>query len=152
VLDLRFAKGDDATAATLRAWVMFNASAKAPVLALENRETSPALRAAIAAGSAPGLILLAPRSAQLTADIEVPVSPELDRKAYLALEKGATLESLLTDNPEKPRVDEAYLEKEHIPDSEAPEIPDYKPQPPLVDPLLQRAVQVHRGLVALKRL
>jgi hypothetical protein len=81
------------------------------------------------------------------------VAPEDDRKAYDALEKGADVRSLLSDYPDKPRIDEAYLEKEHIADSEAPEVPTDKPLPPrpTVDALLQRAVQLHRGLLALKR-
>ena len=154
VLDLRFAKSDDAAAATLRAWVMFNATPRTPVFVIENAGTASALRAAIAPGAAQGLVVLAPASAKLAPDIEVRVSPETDRKAYEALEKGSSLESLLTDYPDKPRIDEAYLEKEHIPDSQAPDVPEGKPQTPLplVDLLLQRAVQLHRGLAALKRL
>jgi hypothetical protein len=82
------------------------------------------------------------------------VSPEDDRRAYDALEKGADVQSLLSDYPAKPRIDEAYLEKEHIADSDSPEIPTDKPLParPLVDAMLQRAVQLHRGLLALKRI
>ncbi len=81
------------------------------------------------------------------------VSPEDDKRAYDALESGASVESLLSDYPDKPRIDEAYLEKEHLSDSDAPDLPTDKPPPPkpLVDALLQRAVQLHRGLVALKR-
>ena len=45
----------------------------------------------------------------------------------------------------------AYLEKEHIADSEAPDVPADKGGPPLTDKVLQRAVQLHRGLLALKR-
>ena len=154
VLDLRFAKADDAAAATLKAWVMFNSTPRTPVFAIENAGTAPALRAAIAPSGAQGLVVLAPVSARLAPDIEVAVSPETDQKAYDALEKGASLEALLTDYPDKPRIDEAYLEKEHIPDSQAPDVPTDKPQaaPPLVDLLLQRAVQLDRGLIALKRL
>jgi len=154
VLDLRFAKSDEASAGALKAWLMFNATPRTPIFAIENAGTAPALRAAIAPNVAQGLIVLAPLSAKLAPDIEVAVSPEIDQKAYAALEKGASLESLLTDYPDKPRIDEAFLEKEHIPDSQAPDVPTDKPQAPLplVDLLLQRAVQLHRGLIALKRL
>jgi hypothetical protein len=153
VLDLRFATADEPSCAALAAWIRFNSSAHTPVFVLENSSTSPALVAALPAGS-PGLVIVAPGSAKLAADVAVAVSAETDRKAYDAAEKGATLDSLLHDYPEKPRLDEAYLEKEHLSDSE--ELDDIAERPgppmPLVDALLQRALQLHRGLLALKRL
>lgn len=153
VLDLRFAAADAAQAGALSAWIKFNATPKSPVFVLENAGTSRALRAAVASGT-PGVIVLAPRSQSPAPDIAVDVSAEADRQAYDALDKGAALDSLLHDYPDKPRVDEAYLDKEHIPDSAAPDaVSDAPPPPmPLVDALLQRAVQLHRGLVALKQL
>jgi hypothetical protein len=153
VLDLRFGRADESSASALRAWFRFNASARTPILVLENGATSPSLLACVPMGSG-GIIVLAPESAKLGADIAVRVAPAADRIAYDALEKGASVDSLLRDFPEKPRVDEAYLDKEHLSDSEAPEVPTEKPKipPPLVDAMLQRAVQIHRGLIALKRI
>ncbi len=154
VLDLRYAKSDDAGGASLRAWIAFNASAKVPVLVIENASTATSLKAVLASNGTTGLVVLAPESSKLDADVLVPVSPSADRAGFEALEKGTPIESLLSDYPDKPRIDEAYLEKAHIPDSEAPEVPGEKDLPPrpLTDPLLQRAVQLHRGLVALKRI
>ena len=154
VLDLRYARGDEAASAALKAWIAFNASPKAPVFVIENSGTATALKAALSGNATTGLILLAPESAKLDVDVAVPVAAAVDRRAYEALENGASLESLLSDNPDKPRIDEAYLEREHISDSESPEVPSDKTLPPrpLVDLLLQRAVQLHRGLLALKRL
>jgi hypothetical protein len=152
ILDLRYAKSDEIAASALRDWVKFNVSVHAPVFVLENAATDPALLATLPGGGQPGLIVLAPLSDKIGPDIAVRVTAAQDRKAYEALEKGADVTSLLSDYPDKPRIDEAYLEKEHIPDSESPEVPtDHLPARPLVDPLLQRAVQLHRGLVALKR-
>lgn len=153
VLDLRFARSDEASCAALAAWIRFNAAARTPVFVLENASTSPALLAAVPQG-APGLVVLAPRSARLGPDIPVAVSADADRKAYEAAEKGAPLDSLLHDYPDKPRTDEAYLEKEHLSDSDAPDSAADLPAPPmpLVDSLLQRAVQLHRGLLALRRI
>ena len=153
VLDLRFARSDEPSCAALGAWIRFNASARTPVFVLENSETSPALLAVVP-GGLPGLVVLAPRAEKLVADIAVAVSADADRKAYEAADKGAPLESLIHDYPEKPRVDEAYLEKEHLSDSDALDSVADKPGPPmpLVDAVLQRAVQLHRGLLALKRL
>ena len=154
ILDLRFAKAGESEAATLRAWVKFNVSTHTPIFILENSSTASSLLAALPGNGPSGLIVLAPASARTSPDITVRVSPEDDKRAYDALESGAAVESLLRDYPDKPRVDEAYLEKEHIADSEAPELPTDKPLPPkpLVDAMLQRALQLHRGLLALKRL
>ena len=154
VLDVRFAKASETDAWALRAWVRFNAAARTPIFVLENEATAVALRAALQGSGPAGIIVLAPASAGIAADITVRVAPDTDRRAYDAVEKGAPIESLLADNPEKPRVDEEYLEKEHLSDSDAPDVAPGKPSPspPLVDAMLQRAVQLHRGLIALKRL
>jgi hypothetical protein len=153
VLDLRYASSDAASAGALGAWIRFNASERTPVFVLENASTGASILAAVPAAT-PGVIVLAPRASKLAADIEVSVEPAADRRAYEAVEKGAPVDSLLHDYPDKPRVDEAFLDKEHIPDSEAPESASDSPPPPMpmTDALLQRAVQLHRGLVALKRL
>ncbi len=154
VLDLRFAKSNEIDASALRAWVSFNVSPHTPIFVLENAATSPSLLAVLTGSGPAGLIVLAPESARMAPDIAVRVSAEADQRAYDALDKGATVQSLLSDNPGKPRVDEEYLEKEHIADSEAPELGAGRPAPtaPLVDAMLQRAVQLHRGLVALRKL
>ena len=153
VLDLRFATSDAFSCAALGAWIRLNATARTPFFVLENSATSPALVAAVPAGS-PGLVVVAPKSAGLAPDVAVAVSAEADRKGYDAAEKGAALDTLIHDYPDKPRLDEAYLEKEHLSDSE--ELDDIADRPgppmPLVDAVLQRAVQLHRGLLALKRL
>ncbi len=154
VLDLRYAKADEMGASVLKDWVMLNVSPRTPFFILENAQTDPALLAVLPAKGPAGLVVLAPVSARIAPAIAVQVNPEDDRRAYDALEKGADVQSLLSDFPDKPRIDEAYLEKEHIADSDAPDIPSDKPLPPrpLVDAMLQRAVQLHRGLLALKKL
>jgi hypothetical protein len=154
VLDLRYAKSDAPSAVTLRDWIKFNVTQHTPVFVLENAETDTALLAALPGGGQAGILVLAPISKSVFPDIAVHVTGAQDRKAYDALEKGADIKSLLSDDPEKPRVDEAYLEKEHIADSDAPETASDKPAParPLTDPVLQRAVQLHRGLLALKKI
>jgi hypothetical protein len=154
VLDLRFAKSDGAAASLLGAWVRFNASATTPVFVLENSDTSASLLSLFTGAGNGGVIVLAPAAEKLSPTVSVHVDADTDRRAYQAVEKGASLPSLLADNPGKERIDEAYLEKEHIADSDAPDIETDKPSPPspLVDFMLQRAVQLHRGLVALKRI
>jgi hypothetical protein len=154
ILDLRYAKSDELGASALKSWVMFNVAPHSPIFVLENAGTDPALLAVFPARGPVGLVVLAPKSARIGPNVAVAVSPEDDRRAYDALEKGADIRSLLSDYPDKPRIDEAYLEKEHIADSDAPEIPTDKPLPPrpMVDEMLQRAVQLHRGLVGLKKI
>jgi hypothetical protein len=154
VIDLRYAKSDEGSAAALRAWVRFNVSAHSPIFILENSQTDPALLAALPANGQAGLFVLAPASARIAPDFSVHVGEAQDRKAYAALEKGADISTLLSDYPDKPRIDEAYLEKEHIADSESPDVDTDKPAPPrpLVDAMLQRAVQLDRGLLALKKI
>lgn len=153
VLDLRYAQSDAASAAGLGAWVKARASRKAPLFILENQETAKAIPASIPSGL-PGVFILAPASAGLNPDISVVVSPASDRQAYLAGDKEGPLDGLLRDYPDKPRRDEAYLDAEHLSDSDVPESEGDKKDPPmpLVDSLLQRAVQLHRGLLALRRL
>ncbi|HEY1793848.1 MAG TPA: hypothetical protein VGG34_13095 [Opitutaceae bacterium] len=153
ILDLRYARSDEAGAATLKQWIGFNASSRAPIFVIENGQTDPALLAALSGGRPAGVLVLSPASSRLPADVQVRVSPQEDRRAYEALEKGADIRALITDYPGKPRIDEAYLEKEHIADTDAPDSPEGKPPaPPLIDLLLQRAYQMDRGLVALKRI
>src|SRR5271154_3588341 len=127
VLDLRFARSDGTSAPLLAAWVRFNATAATPVFVLENADTSAALLELFPASGAGGVIVLAPASEKLSPTVSVHVDAATDRRAYDAVEKGASLSSVLTDNPDKPRIDEAYLEKEHIADSDAPDIETDKP-------------------------
>ncbi|HEY3755168.1 MAG TPA: hypothetical protein VGL42_03360 [Opitutaceae bacterium] len=160
VLDLRYVKGTAAAAADLKAWLASHATIKTPVLLLANADTSPALLAPLAAAqSIPGLVIIAPETVKFPADIAVDVSPRRERKAYDALEEGTPVEKLLNDNPPKERNDEARLARDHISDEEMEAEtesanPTDAPAPPrpLIDAELQRAVQLHRALLALKQL
>jgi hypothetical protein len=158
VLDLRFADGDPAAPAALAAWIGFNATPRTPVLVLANPATSSALLGPLARLDDGGLIVVGPAEAGFHPDIAVNTSPSADRQAYEALDHGTPLAALLSDHPEKPRMDEAELAREHLPDSALAEAgPDRKAEPapaqsPAPDRVLQRAVQIHRGLVALKQI
>ncbi|HZZ58880.1 MAG TPA: hypothetical protein VFE31_13690 [Opitutaceae bacterium] len=160
VLDLRYVKGDAAMAAVLRNWLKGHAAVSHPILLLANADTSAALLTPLASADAvPGVVIIAPQSATFAADISVPDSPRRERRAYDALEQGTPVEKLLDDNPPKARNDEARLDRDHISDEEmeaetddAPPSDAPAPPRPLVDAELQRAVQLHRALLALKRL
>ncbi len=165
VLDLRYVAGDNEAAAALAAWLKFHATARAPVFILANSTTSPTLIAPLAVPH-PGasIVVIGGAAPGFTPDIALKFSGEVERKAYDALERGATPASLIVENADKPRNDEAKLAKDRQPDSGPPDAPpsvtlpegDGPPPPPkppaLVDAALQRAVQLHRTLVALKKL
>jgi hypothetical protein len=166
VLDLRYVHADADAAAAFAAWLKFNASARAPVFILANADTSAALLAS-AAPRSPGasVVVIGAAAPGFTPDIAVKISPDAERKAYDALEHGASVESLLAENAGKPRNDEARLAKDRLPDSgsaddspgaistpAAEDAAQPPPAPPLLDAALQRAVHLHRALVALRKL
>ncbi len=166
VLDLRFATVGTNDGFSVASWLASRARSNAPVLVLFNAATQPALIDALAPGYLPaGVITLAPAGTTLPADIVVDVSAEADRRAYEAYERGTALTSLVTTTTEKQRFDEAELIRRDAaeaagksPEPKTPPPPSRgrgrggQPPPPVVDSLLQRAVQLHRSLLALGRL
>lgn len=157
VLDLRYVAADAAGAQAFDHWLRSHAAPKTPVMVIANQDTSPLLLKPYASATAvPGLIVIGPAAANLATDIAVNVTPRRERRAYDALETGESVEQLIDDNPPKARNDEARLARDHLSDTEMaaenpPPTPDAPPPHP-VDPELQRAVQLHRALLALKRL
>ena len=170
VLDLRYVTGDAEAAAALAAWLKFHATARAPVFILANSSTSSALVAPLAVPR-PGasIVVIGGVAPGFTPDIALKISTDAEREAYDALEHGTSIKTLLAENTDKPRNDEAKLAKDratqadYVAASDASETPTpatsiadntAKPPvpPPLLDAALQRAVQLHRTLVALKKL
>ncbi len=159
VLDARYVAADGAAAMAFGAWLKFRATARTPVFVLVNADTSPALRAELRAHDpAGGIVVIGVATAQFRPDSAVAISPQDERRAYDALAEGTTVEALLTDNPGKVRNDEASLAKGQPNDpppvpAELPvDAPPAKRNGPPVDVALQRAIHLHRALVALKRL
>ena len=177
VLDLRYTTGDADAAVALAAWLKFHAAPRTPVLLLANAATSPDLRAAFAERDrTAGLIVLGVASIGFEPDIALTTEPDSDRRAYVALENGTTLTTLIAPPFEKVRNDEARLVAQRLPerapttdvDLEPPlaptapsgslpavlaaAIPATPPPAPVIDVVLQRAVQLHRTLLALKKL
>ena len=159
VLDARYVAADADAATAFAAWLKFRATLRAPVFVLVNTDTSPALRTALKAHDpASGVVVIGVTSGQFKPDSAVTVSPEEERRAYDALADGATVEALLADNPGKVRNDEASLAKGQnndlppVPVELPGDAPPAKRNGPPVDVALQRAVHLHRALVALKRL
>lgn len=167
VLDLRFATGDGNAAAALAGWLKDHARPRTPVFVLANAGTSSALRAVLLRRSAnsPVFVVIGPSSPGFTPDIPLAVLPDADRAAYDAADQGTSLDKLVTELVEKPRNDEAHIVRERLPSplewdsprtpppAPAPSASPAPPPPPaLLDRVLQRAVHLHRALLALKKL
>lgn len=155
VLDLRYARGDQPAAAALEGWLKSRATLRTPVFVLANVDTAPALRALLAAGeSIPGVIVIGIAARGFQPALAVQGTAENERRAYEAVEQGASLASLLTENPDKVRNDEASLSKDRLAEA-GPEAATKGKAAALAPPLdaaLQRAVHLHRALRALKKI
>jgi hypothetical protein len=143
----------------------------APLFALVGPATPIEALAALR-DRAPALITLGPAATAPAPDLALAVTPEADRHAYDALESGAPIESLLSEKITKTRFDEAALAHERTGEAAKDEGPaassaaptDPPPSgvtPPTTpatipaepkDVVLQRAVQLHRALLALGKL
>jgi len=158
VLDLRYATaGDDSPAALKTA--LADRSSNARLFILVSPATPPGLGAVISAS--PALTLGAPGSLPAP-KVVVQTDAATVRRAYDALEAGTAIEKLISGKIEKERFDEATLVQEFKngnTDAQPPVTPDPTIAPPagtaekpaaLTDRVLQRAVHLHRALLAIK--
>jgi hypothetical protein len=67
------------------------------------------------------------------------------------LEQGAALDTLVADNPHKVRNDESSLSKDRLAEDSTDGADGTKKQP-VVDATLQRAMHLHRALIAMKKI
>jgi len=178
VLDLRFLPTANGFAEALQSALAKPPAPHAVRIILINATTAPTLVAAVTE-TLPSVITIGPRSPAIVPDIAVDTSDEEDHRAFAALATGTPLEKLINNLQEKPRYDEAKLVHDHAngvtppeaampadaeddsvitePDAQKPaaeKIPaDANKKPaPLSDLVLERAVQLHRSLLALKKL
>lgn len=152
VVDVRFVEAEAEAATAFMAWVRFRAKPRSPVFVLANAATGAALRRALATRErGGGILVIGMPSRQLEPDLPVRTSGEEERRAYEALEKDVPLSALITDHPDKVRNDEASYTRDR-PVDPATEPGSVKGPPPALDVALQRAVHLHRGLAALRRL
>lgn len=165
VLDLRFSQTAEGGSSALEAWVRFRATARTPVLVLVNPETPAELTGVLAALKAqPGVLTVGSPTPTFTPDLALSVPLADDRRAYDALvHESGSVHALITERAGKPRIDEASIMRErgNPPPPQLPPDPlaaarppeaQPAPLPPIVDRTLQRAVHVHRALIALQRL
>jgi len=108
----------------------------------------------------PGAITLGRVSPDLKTDLTVTTTAEADTAATTALATGTAPENLIVENADKPRFDESLLVREHQSgvkpsapaDPAAANPADASASPVIIDAVLQRAVHVYRGLIALKKI
>jgi hypothetical protein len=151
VLDLRFTDGDETAAAALTVWL--HTRAGAPTFVLANPETAAPLRRALNADRLPaGTLTLGRAGDEFAPDIVIAVTAEADQTARAALTAGTDPATLATDDHGKVRNDEAAIVRRHQngrTDEAESDISSPAPAPAPADRVLQRAVQLHRGLIAL---
>ena len=170
VLDLRDTTADEPSVAALLAALRARPAGKGVCLVLLSPDTAPALLAALSS-TPPGCLTVGRADGACRPDISVVTTADADKRARAALAAGTPFTALLAPPSAKPRHDEAELAKDHAagkssaaqPDPEtSPSVPAQpKPQnaqPEIapaalsVDAVLQHAVQVHRGLLALGKI
>ena len=176
VVDLRGAAARMDAARALRAALAAgggagDGEARVARFVLVNDATAPAVSFVLGAGlpdsSVPGVVVIAPGASSVPADVKVAVPVEEDRLACEAIASGTAVASLINHQPEKRRYDETVLVRAHEglpePKTAAGEGADAegkkqenqkdgKDEKRLTDVVLQAAVQMHRALVALKKL
>jgi hypothetical protein len=146
------ASRDAATA--FRGWVTTRAAVKPPIFVLVNSATDSDLLAVMRSHEWGGAVMTVGIPARgLQPDITVEATPAEEKAAYDAFESGATIASLITDYPGKIRYDETSLGKDRRADQPARPANEAKNAVARhVDPTLQRAVHLHRALVALRKI
>lgn len=156
IVDLRYVEADPDAATAFMAWLKFRATPRSPVFVLANAETSAVLLQPLARHErSTGIVVVGIERGPFRPDVAVKASADDERRAYDALEKGAEINRLLADNPNKLRNDEASLSKDRPGDGSAEAADDSssgKSAPLSIDATLQRAVHLHRTLVALKKI
>jgi hypothetical protein len=178
VLDLRGVSSADApSAAAALAALRARPADRGVCLVLISPATAPALLAALSP-TPPGCVTVGRAAGDCRPDIAVATDDAAEQRALVALAAGTPPTALLgTPIAGKPRHDEAELAKDHaagkkptdtasdlVPKPAAPAMADAPksqtasptdttlPPPPLVDAVLQRAAQLHRGLLALGKI
>lgn len=173
VLDLRYTADEPAAADVLRE---LNSQPAKPRLYVLVSPATPTSVAGILTTTSTPLVTLGVKDSVPVAQVVVAQTPEADRAAYDAVESGTALVQLIAGKIEKERFDEAALVQEfknghheahppavpallssenkggsQVEGSEAgPAKPADSPAVP-TDRVLQRAVHLHRALLALKR-
>ena len=152
VVDVRYVQADRDRAVAFSAWLKFRATVRSPVFVLANRETAVELRRALREPHrGTGIAVIGIAGPDFEPDVIVRSTPENERAAYDVLGQGGPLAALLTDHSDKIRNDEARLAQAPFSPLEDEPSAVAKSAEPVVDATLQRAVHLHRTLLALRR-
>lgn len=164
VLDLRYCVADEASAAMLRDSLAARRNAPPPLLVLVSPATPALIARALGPLPAKTLVLGLEGSAPAPT-VVIRGDADTDRRAYDAADGGMPLATLINGKLDKERYDEATLVREFTngnrdsrpppaPNPAAPATPEQRkpePVPVLTDRVLQRAVQLHRALLAIRQ-
>lgn len=163
VLDLRqvAAADNDTVSSVLAALKVGGIASNRMILALVSPVTPRALRTRLA--HFPRCITVGRTAPDFSADITVEITAEAEQRALAALAAGTAPETLLVENLHKTRYDESVLAREQSgaselvvkPETSEPDSDKVKPHEAdtqATDGVLLQAVQIYRGLVALKKL
>lgn len=156
VIDVRYVRAEDDGATAFQRWVNARATSRAPVFLVANADTSrELLEPFINRSPESRVVVIGVPERWFQPHLSVQVSDEHERRAYDALEKGASIASLLVENPDKVRNDEASLSRDRLAEASAETAAEElapKSDAPPIDAALQRAVHLHRTLVALRKI
>lgn len=169
VIDLRFTLATEESAAGLAARLRRTAESGATLFILVNSETEPLLGRKLAGvqSASRSVVFIGPVTPELVPDLVTSPDPAEERKAIDAVVSGVSPTELIVEKIEKPRLDEAHLVRSRANGNTAPANDNSDPQPagsgtppgrsetqPVLprDVSLQRAVFLHRALVALGRI
>lgn len=165
VVDLRFTDALEESAEGLARHLQTAAQSGATLFVLVNSATDPLLRRDLAAvqGTTRPLLFIGPATPELAPEIVTAPDLEEERRACDAIASGTPPADLIKEELEKRRFDEAELVRHRTngggnepadgTGTAATPAAEPEPQPaPLKDLSLQRAVFLHRALIALGRL
>ena len=153
VVDVRYLAANADAAKAFSVWLKQRATPRSPVFVVANADTSADVLAVLRThGRGAGIVVVGIERGSFRPDVSVKGSHDEERRAYDAFEQGAVIGTLLADNPNKVRNDEASLSKDRLAEASAAADEAGKKTPPPVDVTLQRAVHLHRALVALKKI
>ncbi len=176
VLDLRGVEAEPEFISSLHAALAKPVPENAVRMVLVDQDTAPAIMAALDDDSLLSVITLAPRMTRYSADITLATTASEQKTAMDALAQGIPVEKLTADIREKRRFDEAKLVHDHAngvspddafpADAEDDSLSEPAPEkgknkgegkpaeetPAPRDLVLERAIHLHRTLVALKKI
>jgi hypothetical protein len=165
IVDLRFTDALEESAEGLARHLQTAAQSGATLFVLVNSATDPLLRRDLAAvqGTVRSLLFIGPTTPELAPEIVTAPELEDERRACDAIAAGTSPIDLIKEDLEKRRFDEAELVRARNnggaseptdgtePDAKPASDAEAKPDP-LKDLSLQRAVFLHRALIALGRI